>query len=333
LASTWREIASRFEYFLAPGRGRRSVALEALFANQKREFCAHILDIAGQLEFKVSSRGWAYILENESAITKDELDKAQAIINDCRKDGSLPIDICLDDETRLPHGLEELHNPDCESEAQIWVDTLAEAPKRYTPLSFWDKQQHYVEIAVEKIDLRSLFTPVCAPFHIPITNFKGWSDIAARARMIRRFAYWQKKGKICVLLYCGDFDPKGLHISEMLRENFRQLKSAYFENEGGPIDFDVDALIIERFGLNYDFIEHHRLPWIEGLKTGSGKDLADPDHKCHEEAWVKGYIAEYGERKVEANALVVRPEAGRNLCRDAISFRIVSVAGAPHNGH
>jgi hypothetical protein len=33
---------------------------------------------------------------------------------------------------------------------------------------------------------------------------------------------------------------------------------------------------------------------------------------------VQDYIREYGRRKVEANALVVLPEIGRQLCRDAI---------------
>jgi hypothetical protein len=33
---------------------------------------------------------------------------------------------------------------------------------------------------------------------------------------------------------------------------------------------------------------------------------------------VQGYLQRYGARKCEANALVVRPEAGRELCRQAI---------------
>ena len=30
---------------------------------------------------------------------------------------------------------------------------------------------------------------------------------------------------------------------------------------------------IERFGLNADFVDHHGITWIDGLITGSGKDL------------------------------------------------------------
>jgi hypothetical protein len=44
----------------------------------------------------------------------------------------------------------------------------------------------------------------------------------------------------------------------------------------------------------------------------------DPSHPDHFKPYVQNYIREFGARKVEANALVVRPEAGRKLCRDAI---------------
>src|SRR5262249_11972958 len=67
-----------------------------------------------------------------------------------------------------------------------------------------------------------------------------------------------------------------------------------------------------------DFIEAHNLTWIDGLGTGSGADLGDPEHRQHNAAYVQDYIRKFGKRKVEANALVARPEAGRQLCRAAI---------------
>ena len=77
-------------------------------------------------------------------------------------------------------------------------------------------------------------------------------------------------------------------------------------------------LIIDRFGLNYDFIQGHNLTWIDNLETGGGQRLDHQDHPDHDKAYVQDYIREYGARKVEANALVVRPDAGRELCRQAI---------------
>jgi hypothetical protein len=75
---------------------------------------------------------------------------------------------------------------------------------------------------------------------------------------------------------------------------------------------------LRRFGLNADFIEANGLTWIEGLEASSGGDLANPRHKEHKKAYVQDYLQKFGARKVEANTLVVRPEQGRQLCRDAI---------------
>jgi hypothetical protein len=163
---------------------------------------------------------------------------------------------------------------------------------------------------VEKIDLKTLFSPVCSQFLIPIANSKGWSDINSRADMMRRFAEHEAAGRQCVLLYCGDHDPVGLTISETLRSNMADLS--------GAVGWSPVNLIIDRFGLNADFIEAQRLTWIDGLVTGSGKDLADPRHPDHRKPYVQNYIARFGKRKVEANALVVRPQAARQLCLDAI---------------
>jgi hypothetical protein len=93
----------------------------------------------------------------------------------------------------------------------------------------------------------------------------------------------------------------------------------------------------DRFDLNADFIEKHNLSWIDNLETGSGRSLADPRHKDHKCDYVQRYIREFGVRKVEANTLVTRPQAGRDLCREAIlkylpsdSPRVYEAALAPH---
>ncbi len=129
---------------------------------------------------------------------------------------------------------------------------------------------------VEKIDLKSLFAPVVEEFRIPIANSGGWSDLHVRAKMMRRFAHWEARGKQCVLLYCGDFDPGGLQISGFLRKNFADLADA--------VGWHPDNLIIDRFGLNYDFIQEHNLTWIDNLETGSGQRLDDQNHPDHDKA-------------------------------------------------
>ena len=69
----------------------------------------------------------------------------------------------------------------------------------------------------------------------------------------------------------------------MLRQNLRDLAVAVGWSP------DEDDLTIERFGLNYDFIESNRITWVDGLKTGGGLDLEDPNHKDHNKVLVSHF--------------------------------------------
>jgi hypothetical protein len=292
-------------------RGRLSKEAEEAYQADVRAFCAQIIQIRSSLDFEVSSRGWCYILEGQIGLGKGEFDDAQKLINDCRKDGKLPIDICAEDGSRATVNLEEIDTRTPEDEALDWRKAIENAHNGYTPFSFWENQEYYLEMWVEKIDLRSLFLPVCERFRVPIANVKGWCDINSRAAVMQRFAYWQAKGKKCVLLYCGDHDPAGLKISGTIRSNLRDVEPA--------VKWDPSDLIIDRFGLNISFIEEQGLTWIDNLETARGRyHLDDPLHDDHRKQYVQEYIAQYGARKCEANALVIRPDAGRQLCLEAI---------------
>jgi hypothetical protein len=293
------------------GRGRLSAAGQTLYDEGVEAWCAGIIQIASSLDFKMSARGWCYFLE-QHGVLKGEFDTAERLINDCRKNGRLPLDITAADSTREAEGIEDLDDDgSIADEAEGIVGSIKYRHLSYTPFSFWEDQPYYVEMVVEKIDLKSLFSVVCSEFRVPITNAKGWSDIHSRAAMMRRFSDHEENGNTPVLLYCGDFDPAGLVISGFIRSNLADLEEA--------VGWDPSNLIITRFGLNRDFIEAQGLSWIDNLETGNGKfPLNDPRHPDHEKDYVQNYLRDVGVRKVEANALVVRPAEGRKLCRDAI---------------
>jgi hypothetical protein len=79
--------------------GRQSAETEAAYQRRLAKFCQLILQIKSSINFEVSSRGWCYLLE-QHGLRKGDFDRAQKLIGDCRKDGSLPLDICAEDETR-----------------------------------------------------------------------------------------------------------------------------------------------------------------------------------------------------------------------------------------
>lgn len=300
------------------GRGRRSAAKQAEYDRQLEAFYRLILDIDSTLDFKVSARGWCYILE-EYGLLKGEFDRAQAIMAEARKSGALPIDITAEDAKRATINEDRgtfHHNmtPEqyLESEAGFLRGIIRDLGMDFQPWPFWRDQPYYVEMLVEKIDLKSLFEGVCEHYYVPLTNAVGWADIHSRANMMRRFKEREKEGRRCVLLYCGDHDPGGLDISKQLRKNLGDLVNAQ------GINWSPDDLIIDRFGLNYEFITEQNLSWVDNLETSSGRRLDDPRHPDHRKPYVQDYLAKYGARKVEANALVTRPKAGRELCRNAI---------------
>jgi hypothetical protein len=176
-----------------PGRGRPSAAARAQYDRDLEAFCKAILKINSTLDFKVSARGWCYILEEKAALPKGDFDKAEAVINDARKSGLLPINICAEDKTRQSTEPKNIDDETVDEFAEGWISYLQSAHESYTPISFWGNQPSYVEQLVEKINLKSLFQPDCDEFRVRIGNTKGWLDINQRAQLMRRFQYWEPK--------------------------------------------------------------------------------------------------------------------------------------------
>lgn len=292
-------------------RGRPTEESISLHRQELLAFCEGLEEIASRLDFAPSTRGWCYVLE-EYGLSKGDFDRAEIVISDCRKRGLLLLGISGEDVNRETVGIEKIDEEDPEIHAKEKLESYIDwFIKTYRRIDFWDSQKYYVEMVVEKIDLKNLFAPVCAEYHVPLTNLKGWSDIWSRARLMQRFKEREEAGKQCVLLVCVDHDPGGLKIADSIRANLAEITTM-------EVDWSPENLEIVRFGLTYEFIEQHGLTWIENLTTASGKSLDDPSHFHHNAPHVQEYIERFGVRKCEANALIVRPEAGRQLCRDAI---------------
>lgn len=273
-----------------------------------KQFAETLIKIQEKIDFDISSRGWCYQLEGYGLINKSQFGLIQRVINECRKKGYLPIGFTAEDKSRSFECV-DVSSMNVKYFLRDYVDILNEASDYYKP-SFMDNKEYYVQILVEKIDLKTLFKPITNYYRIPIATAKGWSDINQRAEIISRFKEAEGQGQIPVLLYCGDFDCAGLLISETLKKNFNDLQEA--------TGWDCENLVIDRFGLNYDFIINNNLSWIDNLMTGSGKDLANPEHSDYNKPYVQDYIKQYGERKVEANAIVVIPELAKQLLSDTL---------------
>lgn len=300
--------------------GRRRMAA---FAQVFKDFQLNI-------GFKVSSRGWCYIMEQSGVITKAEFDKVEQIINRCRRQGLLPVDFVAEEEARQFMVVHEPSPLTYKEHIQGFLDAVDSCEDYYHP-DWWDGEPYYIQMVVEKIDLRTLFLPICRKYHIPIATSRGWSSIGQRAKYARRFKEAEERGLKCMLMYCGDFDPDGTRISDFLRDNLEQIKDVVWSD--GQEGYDPKDLEIQRFGLNPDFIKKHKLSWIDNLVTSTGGELAiagkdgkilpgktstGKPHPNFNLPYLQNYLKKYGVKKCEANSIVVIPEIARQMCDRAV---------------
>lgn len=308
-------------------KGRKSVRDKLIYESELRNFAYKLKElqfrIAGKLHIrdkdKISARGWCYLIEGFGAITKDQFDRCFKVINFCRKEGYLPIDFVAQDSSREFFNVESLTEKytkplDYLVSYLMWVKKCDKSKK---DVAFWQSQKYYIQVMVEKLDVRNLFIDVCEKYHIPISNAKGWSDMLSRNDMIKRFKEAEEIGLIPVLLYYGDFDPAGLKIADTLRKNIMDLEKA--------TEWNPKNLIIDHFGLTIDFINKNHILWIDNLITGGKRNLGQlykqykdgkKDVKIY--GYEIRYIDKYGIRKCEANAILPYREIAIKQCEDVI---------------
>jgi len=263
-----------------------------------------VIDSQKTKRIKYSSRGWCYLLEGLSKIDKGEFAAAQKAINDCRKLGFLPIDFIAQDQDQTRHfkGIHEASQPETQLEQlqQDMKDMLRHLPSKTT--DYWNREEYYVMMCVEKGDLINLFKPVCDQYHVPIVSSKGWAPILLRSHIAILSQKAEAQGLKPVLLLFYDHDPAGLKISRIFRKNLRDCERG--------TGWSPEELVIDRFGLNEEDIEKYGLMWIDNLRTSSGRTSRDAS-----------YINTYGYRKCESNALFKNDETlrdGEEICRRAI---------------
>lgn len=311
------------------GRGGSSQESRKSYIDSLKKFADDMIRIQEGIDFQMGARGWCYALEPHG-LEKSDFDWMQSQIQECRLLGYLKPGFILEEDG---HAVTQFQDDEIDIENYFdsryseWrgaEQTFRDSWKRFCDVSFWDYQDYYIQLLVEKSDLKSLFMKICSRFGISIANMRGWGSLEQKATMAANFQRAEEKGLTPVLLACGDFDPPGISISESLEKQFQE----YSVFTG----WNPENLIIERIGLSYDLIVENGLSWVDNLMTGSGRDLGDPNHSCYRKNTygIREYIQKYGERKCEANSIVVVPELGRKMLQDAIDRYLGPEA---YNGH
>lgn len=106
-------------------------------------------------------------------------------------------------------------------------DTFRDSYQDYS-LPLWFKQPYYVEVWIEKDALAGVFSQVTNPLRVPLIVCRGYQSISNIHAAIQRMAPLLGEDREPVILYFGDYDPRGENIPEVIQQDFESL------------DFDVE---------------------------------------------------------------------------------------------
>ena len=187
------EDAIMTEYFEAsPKKGRGLAA--------KSRALIQAMYTAAEAARPITVRGVAYKLFPRliQSMAKSETNKVSRLLKEARERGTIPWEWIVD-ETR------ELERKPSWKEPAAFIRTVSRAYVR----DFWHQQPVRVEVWSEKGTVRGVLAPVLDKYGVGFRVMHGFSS----ATTINDVAQ-DNDGRPLVVLYCGDWDPSGMCMSE-----------------------------------------------------------------------------------------------------------------------
>lgn len=158
------------------------------------------------------------------------------------------------------------------------TDQLIRDLPYYITFDKWARQDHYVEVWVEKEALGNVIQRACSPLQVTHMSCKGYMSASAAWRAGRRYRDKLRDGKECHLIHLGDHDPSGI---DMTRDN--QERVDLFSDSNFPGEVDV-----HRIALNMHQVDEFDPP---------------PNPAKESDSRAAGYVAVYGRTSWELDAL------------------------------
>lgn len=87
----------------------------------------------------------------------------------------------------------------------------------------WENQEVYPEVFIEKKALQGVFVEPCEAMDIALCPCKGYPSLTYLYDASVRFQEAEAKGKHCIILYFGDYDPSGEDIPRSIAENLYNM--------------------------------------------------------------------------------------------------------------
>lgn len=255
------------------GRGKARESLDLIAAMYAAAKSAQPITGRG-IGYKLFARGLI------PSMDRPVMQRVYRLLKDAREADQIPWEWIVDETRQLER-------------SASWddADEFLAVVRRSYRRDFWTLQPRRVEVWSEKGTVRGVLTPVLEKYGVGFRVLHGFSG----ATTIHDVAV-DGDGRPLIALYCGDYDPSGLYMSEHdLPERL--------EKYGG------DHIVLKRIALTRK--------QVEGLPSFPASDKKqDPRHR-----W---FVRHYGKRCWELDAL--DPNDLRRLVERAIKAEIEPVA-------
>ena len=220
-----------------------------------------------------------FIMGLIKSMSKGETNKVSTQLRWARENNVIPWSWIVD-ETRGAEGVSAWENP------AAYVETVSHSYRR----DRWADQYEWVEVWSEKGTIRGILAPVLNAYGVTFRVMHGYGSTTALHQVA---AESRASTKFLTILYVGDWDPSGLHMSEVdLPRRFRKY------------DGDVDVV---RLALTFYDCHGGDLPSF----------AADTKKQDTRYRW---YAEKYGDRCWELDAL--NPVVLRGRVSAAIEKRL-----------
>lgn len=177
---------------LKKGRGMARASLDLI--GKMYDIAAERQPITGRgIGYNMFTAGWT------ASMSTNEMQKVYRLLKIAREQGTIPWEWIVD-ETR------ELERVSAWDDPEQYARAVAQSYRR----DFWNMQPHRVEVWSEKGTVRGILKPVLDHYAVGFRVMHGFSG----ATTVHDIAK-DDDGRPLIVLYCGDYDPSGLYMSEV----------------------------------------------------------------------------------------------------------------------
>jgi hypothetical protein len=216
------------------------------------------------------------------SMSKNDTNRVGRQLVDAREAGQIPWSWIVD-ETRSVEAVSTWADP------ERFADTVTRAYRR----NKWAAQPVRIEVWSEKGTVRGTLAPVLDLYEVPFRVMHGFASATALYRVAQEYVEHASAQPLDIL-YVGDWDPSGLHMSEEdLPTRLHNYCLQAWAAHGIPSEDDDDVAIapeIHRVALTETDVADSALPWFEA------------DTKRGDPRWL-WFTEEYGRACWELDAL------------------------------